>query len=199
MSSQPSTYPVGLQPQGLPPSVGPQQQSYAAGQQAQGQYTIQKGDTFNAIAAVKGTTARILEALNPGMSATDLAIGGKMNLPGSGAYPGQQEFLQQYPGGQLPPSFPGAQPQIGDPQSGILGHPGQPLNPQAQLEAEQQAKMQANMQAKFQQEAQERRAMAQQQQQAIGQSQGQSVQAQVSIAVKTYYSLADIIILVLPK
>jgi LysM repeat protein len=66
------------------------------------QYTIKSGDTFDAIAAMKGTTAKVLEALNPGMVPTDLGIGTVMNLPSQGTFPPSQQ-QQPFPAGQQQP------------------------------------------------------------------------------------------------
>jgi hypothetical protein len=111
---------AGGQPQPYP-GFG-QQQAGGQSQQQQGQmyaqpeqYTIKSGDTFDAIAAMKGTTAKVLEALNPGIVATDLGVGTVMNLPGQGSYPlGQQQ--QPFPPGQLQSAMPFASGQGGQPQ-----------------------------------------------------------------------------------
>ena len=86
--SNPALAPVGTQafyspqPGGTPTGTGGTQPATAG--QAQ-QYTIQSGDTFNAIAAKYGTTAAALEAANPGMTPTDLQIGANMVIPAQGA------------------------------------------------------------------------------------------------------------------
>jgi LysM repeat protein len=48
-------------------------------------YTIQKGDTFSAIATKLSTNVQTLENLNPGVNPDDLQIGQVINVPGTGS------------------------------------------------------------------------------------------------------------------
>jgi len=43
-------------------------------------YTVERGDTFGAIAAKEGTTVSALEALNPGVSSNALRVGEKIRV-----------------------------------------------------------------------------------------------------------------------
>ena len=68
--------PLSAQPGGTPG------QPATAGQASQ--YTIQTGDTFNALAAKYGTTAAALEAANPGANPNDLKVGSQITIPSGG-------------------------------------------------------------------------------------------------------------------
>jgi hypothetical protein len=119
-NSQPQPYP-GISPVPISaspqyPSTQQQPQTVQGGQpqpypgtasqiQQQGQYTIKSGDTFDAIAAMKGTTANVLQALNPGMAATDLGIGALLNLPGQESFPRNPQ-PQPFPASQQQPQMP---------------------------------------------------------------------------------------------
>lgn len=46
-----------------------------------GQYTIQSGDTFWALAQSHGTTVDAIQAANPGVNPTALSVGQQINMP----------------------------------------------------------------------------------------------------------------------
>jgi LysM repeat protein len=52
----------------------------STGKPAPRYYTVQKGDTFGAIAAREHTTVAALEALNPGVSPTTLQVGERIRV-----------------------------------------------------------------------------------------------------------------------